>query len=86
MNQDGSPYEIPEGNWFAGSYIPDFTREETKEFWFHKRKYLLDMGVDGFKTDGGEFIYQENILFADGTTGKEGGSGQVCLSLFQPLV
>jgi len=77
MNQDGSPYEIPEGNWFAGSYIPDFTREETKEFWFHKRKYLLDMGVDGFKTDGGEFIYRENILFADGTTGKE-GKNQYC--------
>ena len=24
-NADGSPYTIPEGYWFAGSMIPDFT-------------------------------------------------------------
>lgn len=75
MNADGTPYEIPEGNWFAGSLIPDFTKEETKKFWFEKRQYLLDMGVDGFKTDGGEFIYREDILFANGETGKQGKNG-----------
>lgn len=70
--KDGSPYEIPKGNWFAGSMIPDFTNPKTVEKWFNKRKYLLDMGVDGFKTDGGEFIHKEDVVFADGTTGKEG--------------
>lgn len=75
MKEDGTPYGIPEGNWFAGSLIPDFTGEETKKFWFEKRKYLLDMGVDGFKTDGGEFIYREDIRFANGESGKQGKNG-----------
>lgn len=71
-NQDGSPYEIPEGHWFAGSWIPDFTNPETLKSWFGKRQYLLDIGVDGFKTDGGEFIYSEDVVFAAGSTGREG--------------
>ena len=69
--EDGSPYRIPEGNWFAGSMIPDFTNPETKKDWFGKRQYLLDMGVDGFKTDGGEFIYESDLLFSGGMTGAE---------------
>lgn len=77
MNQDGTPYEIPDKNWFEGSMIPDFTKEETKKFWFSKRQYLLDIGVDGFKTDGGEFIYKEDIVFEDGKTGKQ-GKNQYC--------
>lgn len=72
QNADGTPYEIPEGNWFAGSYIPDFTNQKTKEVWFDKRKYLLEIGVDGFKTDGGEFIYREDVQFSNGESGKEG--------------
>ena len=75
--QDGSPYEIPEGNWFSGSMIPDFTNPATKEFWFNRRKYLTEIGVDGFKTDGGEFIYDENVIFHNGMTGKE-GKNQYC--------
>lgn len=72
LNPDGSPYTIPEGHWFAGSMIPDFTNPETVKTWFQKRKYLLDMGVDGFKTDGGEFIYNSDVRFFDGSTGKKG--------------
>ncbi len=71
-NADGTPYTIPEGNWFAGSMIPDFTNPDTVKSWFGKRQYLLDMGVDGFKTDGGEFIYRPDLTFADGATGREG--------------
>lgn len=71
-NPDGTPYTIPDGHWFAGSMIPDFTNPKTIESWFGKRQYLLDMGVDGFKTDGGEFIYSPTVLFHDGTTGLEG--------------
>lgn len=68
---DGTPYRIPEGRWFAGSYVPDFTNPETCRWWFGKRQYLLDMGVDGFKTDGGEFIYDTDTCFHDGSTGRE---------------
>lgn len=77
MNKDGTPYEIPDGNWFEGSYLPDFTNEETKKFWFAKRQYLTDIGVDGFKTDGGEFIYSKETVFSDGTSGEE-GKNQYC--------
>lgn len=71
-NADGSPYTIPEGHWFSGSMIPDFTNPETRNSWFAKRTYLLEMGVDGFKTDGGEFVYREDLRFHDGSTGREG--------------
>lgn len=70
-NSDGTPYTIPEGHWFAGSMIPDFTNQDTCAAWFNKRQYLLDIGVDGFKTDGGEFIYRPEVSFKNGMTGKE---------------
>ena len=68
--KDGSPYRIPEGHWFAGSLLPDFTNPETRKSWFASRKYLMDIGVDGFKTDGGEFICSEDTRFCDGTEGN----------------
>lgn len=71
-NGDGAPYVIPEGHWFAGSMVPDFTYPDTVEGWFAKRRYLLDMGVDGFKTDGGEFICGDDARFHDGSTGRQG--------------
>ena len=67
---DGNVYTIPEGNWFSGSMIPDLTNPDTRAIWFSKRQYLLDIGVEGFKTDGGEFIYDEKTIFADGTKGS----------------
>ena len=69
---DGTPYTIPKGNWFPDSMVPDFTNPDTIKSWFGKRQYLLDIGVDGFKTDGGEFIHRSDTQFHDGTTGKEG--------------
>lgn len=69
---DGTPYTIPKGNWFPDSMVPDFTNPETVKCWFAKRQYLLDIGVDGFKTDGGEFIHRSDARFHNGTTGKEG--------------
>lgn len=70
MNEDGTPYTIPEGHWFAGSMVPDFSNPETRAWWFSKRAYLLEMGVSGFKTDGGECILSDTAQFHDGTTGK----------------
>ena len=69
---DGTPYTIPKGNWFPDSMVPDFTNPDTIKSWFGKRQYLLDIGVDGFKTDGGEFIHRSDAQFHDGSTGKEG--------------
>ena len=69
---DGNPYTIPKGNWFPDSMVPDFTNPDTIKSWFAKRQYLLDIGVDGFKTDGGEFIHSNDAQFHNGTTGKEG--------------
>lgn len=69
--ENGAPYRIPEGNWFAGSLIPDFTNPRTREFWFSRRRYLLEMGVDGFKTDGGEFICRTDVRLANGMDGTE---------------
>ena len=71
-NADGSPYTIPEGHWFAGSMIPDFSNPAAEETWFAKRQYLTELGVDGFKTDGGEFIYRDDVRFADGSSGRAG--------------
>lgn len=70
-NEDGSPYRIPEGNWFERSLIPDFSNPKTRSAWFAKRQYLLDMGVDGFKTDGGEFIYRDGVRLHNGMDGTE---------------
>ena len=63
-------YALPDF-WFDHSYLPDFTNPETLKWWFDKRQYLLDIGVDGFKTDGGEFIYKDNISFFNGDTGRD---------------
>lgn len=70
-NTDGTVYRIPEGHWFAGSLLPDFTNPETIEWWFGKRDYLLAMGVSGFKTDGGEFVLTDDVTAFNGMTGIE---------------
>ncbi len=65
---DGEPYVIPE-RWFEGSLLPDFTHPAACEWWFSKRDPLLAMGVEGFKTDGGEFLFGSDFSLADGTEG-----------------
>lgn len=67
---DGSPYRI-NGLWFAGSLLPDFTNPKACAWWFSKRKHLLDMGVEGFKTDGGEFLFEDDALLHNGLCGLE---------------
>lgn len=69
-NADGTPYRIPE-NWYTGSLLMDFNNEEGKKWWFSKRQYLIDIGVDGFKTDGGEFVFGKDLNFANGQKGSE---------------
>ncbi len=71
MNDDGTAYRIPE-LWFSGSLIPDFTNPETHDWWFGKRRYLIEeLGVAGFKTDGGEFLFNPDSRSFDGRNGIE---------------
>jgi len=70
LNADKSIYTIPK-QWFIGASLPDFTNPKTKKWWFSKRDYLLQMGVEGFKTDGGEFVYDEDLIFYKNRTGKQ---------------
>lgn len=68
-NADGTPYRIPDG-WFGGSLLLDFTNPKALQWWVDRRRYLVDeLGVDGFKTDGGEFVLDQTVRFADGTDG-----------------
>ena len=65
---DGTPYRITE-RWFHHSMLPDFTNPEAVKWWFGKHKPLLDMGVEGFKTDGGEFLFEKTARLHNGMSG-----------------
>ena len=68
---DGSLHRV-RPFWFRGGYIWDVTNPAERDWWFGKRAYLLDeMGVDGFKTDGGEHMWSTQTQFADGRSGSE---------------
>jgi alpha-glucosidase (family GH31 glycosyl hydrolase) len=68
---DGSPHRN-RGWWFPGALLPDFTNPDTVAWWLAKRRYLVDeLGVDGFKTDGGEHAWGHDLRYADGTTGEQ---------------
>ncbi len=68
---DGRPY-ANRGWWFPRSLLPDFTSQEARAWWLAKRRYLVDeLGIDGFKTDGGEHAWGDDLRYADGTSGAE---------------
>lgn len=68
---DGTPYEI-NYDWFSNCMLPDFTNPETRKWWIKNRKYLVeDIGVDGFKTDGGEFVFDDDVVFYNGEDGAQ---------------
>jgi 1,3-alpha-isomaltosidase len=60
------------GWWFPLSYMPDLTDERAARWWTEKRRYLVEeVGIDGFKTDGGEHAWGRELAYLDGTRGDE---------------
>lgn len=71
-NGSGSSYRIPASGWFGSSLLLDFTNDAAVSWWMSKRAYLFDdIGIDGFKTDGGEMVWGIGTSFSDGSTGLE---------------
>lgn len=65
-DKTGGPYRV-EAPWFKGGLVLDFTNPKAVDWWLNKRAYLLDeLEVDGFKTDGGEHLWGENLQAHDG--------------------
>mgnify|MGYP000217862366 CR=1 FL=1 len=70
-NRSGEAYRMPPG-WFGGSLLVDFTSREASEWFLSKRKYLIEeIGIDGFKCDGAEFVWGRDVFSSDGTWGDE---------------
>ena len=60
------------GWWFPLGLMPDLTDARAARWWTEKRRYLVDeIGIDGFKTDGGEHAWGRELVYLDGRTGDE---------------
>ena len=71
---DGTAY-LNRGWWFPKSLMPDLSTQRTRDWWTAKRDYLVrDLGVDGFKTDGGEHAWGHDLAYGDGRRGDEGNN------------
>jgi alpha-glucosidase (family GH31 glycosyl hydrolase) len=65
----GDPYRV-RGFWFRDGLLPDLTDAQTRAWWTEQRRYLVeDLGVDGFKTDGGEHAWGNHLRYKDGSLG-----------------
>ncbi len=53
--------------WQPGMAIVDFTNPEAVEWYKSKLRHLMDQGVDCFKTDFGERIPTEDVVYSDGS-------------------
>lgn len=71
---DGRPYRN-RGWWFPRALMPDWSNDEGARWWLDKRRYLVeDVGIDGFKTDGGEHAWGDELRYADGRRGDAGNN------------
>ncbi|WP_157155725.1 TIM-barrel domain-containing protein [Diaminobutyricimonas sp. LJ205] len=63
------------GWWFPLGLMPDLTDERAADWWTDKRRYLVEeLGIDGFKTDGGEHAWGEDLVYLDGESGASGNN------------
>ena len=63
--KDGSVWQCDV--WQAGMAIVDFTNPEAASWYCSHLRKLMDMGVDCFKTDFGERIPYEDVVWHDGS-------------------
>lgn len=70
---DGRPHRIEQHMpWFQNSLVFDFTNPEAADWWFSKREYIVkELGVDGWKSDGGEHIWDPETCFYNGKHGTD---------------
>lgn len=60
------------GWWFPLALMPDLTDNRAADWWTARRRYLVDeVGIDGFKTDGGEHAWGRELVYLDDSTGDE---------------
>ncbi|WP_457101524.1 glycoside hydrolase family 31 protein [Microbacterium sp. P5_E9] len=60
------------GWWFPLALMPDLTDDRSAQWWTEKRRYLVDeVGIDGFKTDGGEHAWGSDLVYLDGRHGDQ---------------
>ena len=68
-----APESIAPGKLIAPIWSGASTRtslNDSTRWWTAKRRYLLDeLGIDGFKTDGGEHAWGDELRYHDGTRG-----------------
>lgn len=57
--------------WQAGMAVVDFTNPAAKSWYQSKLEQLLELGVDCFKTDFGERIPAESVVYFDGSDPKK---------------
>lgn len=58
------------GWWFPLALMPDLTDPKAALWWTEKRRYLVEeIGIDGFKTDGGEHAWGSDLEYWDGSGG-----------------
>lgn len=70
----GRPYRN-RGWWFPLALMPDLAEEKARSWWAEKRRYLVDeVGIDGFKTDGGEHAWGHDLRHGDGRRGDSGNN------------
>ncbi|HEX7405341.1 MAG TPA: TIM-barrel domain-containing protein [Candidatus Nanopelagicaceae bacterium] len=68
---NGDPY-LTRGFWFRHALMPDLTDSKVRKWWADLHSYLVtEMGVDGFKTDGGEHAWGIDLQYLNGRSGME---------------
>ncbi|WP_026874370.1 TIM-barrel domain-containing protein [Jiangella gansuensis] len=71
---DGRPYRN-RGWWFPLALMPDLAADKARAWWTEKRRYLVEeVGIDGFKTDGGEHAWGHDLRHSGGAVRGSAGN------------